>query len=152
LRLSRKFLLRRRPFLRRADRKRIGAPRDAVKILFDDRTFSRRKQRELLFISMNARHVAAKRRRRCKSSGRNNSPLRLFSGAKSQIAIRNYRRYAADCLELAAKTANELDRLRLLEMAAGWRYLASALERRMEAASSANDALRPVDFAKTRFA
>jgi hypothetical protein len=53
---------------------------------------------------------------------------------------------------VAAKTANELDRLRLLEMAAGWRYLASALERRMEAASSANDALRPVDFAKTRFA
>jgi hypothetical protein len=76
----------------------------------------------------------------------------LFSGAKSQIAIRNYRRYAADCLELAAKTANELDRVRLLEMAAAWRDLASALERRMEAASSANDALRPVDFAKTRFA
>lgn len=70
----------------------------------------------------------------------------------SQIVIRNYRRYAADCLELAAKAVNEVDRLRLLEMAAGWRNLASAVESRAAAEPSANVLLQPIGFAKKRFA
>ena len=69
----------------------------------------------------------------------------------SEIVIRNYRRYAADCLELAAKTVNEGDRLRLLEMAVGWRNLASAVESRAEAKSSPNVLLWPIGFAKKRF-
>ena len=70
----------------------------------------------------------------------------------SEIVIRNYRRYAADCLELAAKIVNEVDRVRLLEMAAGWHNLASALESRAEAEPSANMVLRPIGFAKRRLA
>jgi hypothetical protein len=80
------------------------------------------------------------------------SLARVLSGAMSQIVIRNYRRYAADCLELAAKTINEVDRLRLLEMAAGWRHLASAVESRAEAEPSANMLRPPSGFAKNRFA
>jgi len=43
----------------------------------------------------------------------------------SQIDIINYRRYAADCLDLAQRVLSQADRLSLLEMAARWHNLAA---------------------------
>lgn len=50
----------------------------------------------------------------------------------SRVRVQNYRCYAGDCLELAAKVANDRDRHLLVEMASGWHELASALEAYMD--------------------
>jgi hypothetical protein len=47
----------------------------------------------------------------------------------SQIDIINYRRYAADCLDLAQRVSSDADRLSLLEMAARWYDLAAKMEK-----------------------
>jgi hypothetical protein len=50
----------------------------------------------------------------------------------SRVRVQNYRCYAGDCLELAGKVASQRDRHLLIEMAAGWHELASALEAYMD--------------------
>ncbi len=53
-------------------------------------------------------------------------PLRLGTRARrgSALSPSEYREYAAECLRLAQRAANEDDRARLLGMAQAWRVLA----------------------------
>lgn len=61
----------------------------------------------------------------------------------SWVRVQNYRCYAADCMELAEK-ASEVDRRRLVEMAAGWHELATMLKAYMEAHGGREPPYQPV--------